>query len=266
MNFDTVLDKGKVRRSFAAAAVSYDNAAALQRQVGLQLLQKFPVSTMPGVVMDIGCGTGFLTRQLANNCQDNQAVLAMDIALPMLQIQRLHSAPTPIGLICADAEHLPFATDSIRQLYSNLALQWCQNLQAVFDNCQRVLNTGGQFVFATFGPETLKELKAAWQTVDNYTHVNEFYGSEQIATFLLQAGFRQIQIESVLYRSPYASVMALMQELKELGAHNVNQLRNRKPTSKQQLQKMMVNYEKDPVTQEIYASYEVIFVKAVAIS
>ena len=59
------LDKAKIKQSFAAAAGNYDAVAALQRQVGLDLLKKFPLQVEAGLVMDLGAGTGFLTRALA---------------------------------------------------------------------------------------------------------------------------------------------------------------------------------------------------------
>ena len=78
------LDKRQVRRSFAAASASYDQLASLQRRVGLELLERFPVAAGPG--MDLGCGTGFLTAEILK-CQDGDW-LAVDIAYPMLSDAR----------------------------------------------------------------------------------------------------------------------------------------------------------------------------------
>lgn len=261
MSLPAVLDKAKIRRSFAAAADSYDSLAALQRQVGMALLEKFPLQATAGPVLDLGCGTGFLTRQLGMGHLD-QAVLALDIALPMLQAARRNSRNLPVDYLCADAEKLPFAADTVRQIYSNLALQWCQDLPAVFTDAGRILMSGGQLAFSTFGPATLRELKAAWASVDDFVHVNDFYGSEQIQGFLQAAGLTTVDVESVLYRSRYPSVLALMHELKGIGAHNVSQARNRRPTTRGQLQQMIRYYENSMAGREIIASYEIIFARA----
>ncbi|WKJ88840.1 malonyl-ACP O-methyltransferase BioC [Methylomonas montana] len=261
MSLPAVLDKTKIRRSFAAAAVSYDSLAALQRQVGMALLEKFPLQPAAGPVLDMGCGTGFLTRQLGA-ANVNQTLLALDIALPMLQAARRNNRNVPADYLCADAEKLPFAADTVRQIYSNLALQWCQDLAAVFADARRILMSGGQLAFSTFGPATLRELKAAWATVDGFVHVNDFYSSEQIQDFLHTAGLTTVDVESVLYQSRYPSVLALMHELKGIGAHNVSQARNRRPTTRGQLQQMIRHYEVSMVGQEITASYEIIFVRA----
>jgi malonyl-CoA O-methyltransferase len=256
-----VLDKTKIRHSFAAAAESYDAAALLQRQVGLALLQKFPLQSAPGWVLDVGCGTGFLTRRLAFN-SFSQPCLALDIALPMLQASRRNNGAVPVEYVCADAEKLPFADQSLQQVYSNLALQWCQNLPALFADVRRLLKPDGQLVFSTFGPATLHELKAAWSGVDDFAHVNDFYSVEEIRGFLQAAGLGRIEMDAAMYRLSYPAVLALMRELKDLGAHNVSLARNRRLTTRSQLQQMIRQYEKNMINGEISASYEIIFVRA----
>lgn len=261
MMLELSLDKGKVRRSFAAAAQSYDSVAQLQREVGLSLLRRSPLKQqVDQVVMDVGCGTGFLSHQLAASLP--RQLLAFDIALPMLQTCRAHYQTMNADYLCGDAERLPVKDGSIDQIYSNLALQWAQDLHEAIQGFARALKQSGRLVFATFGPQTLRELKAAWASVDFYTHVNEFRSAEQIAGFLKLAGFFDLQVETEMYVNRYRSVEELMRELKSLGAHNVNRGRNPKPTTKTQLQQMIGHYQAQMTGKEILASYEIIFVQA----
>lgn len=254
------LDKTKVKHSFAAAVDTYDSAAQLQRDVGEALLAKFPMQARPGWLLDLGCGTGFLTRQMRSDVP-GISYLALDIALPMLQAARRRNT-FPVGYVCADAEQLPFAKNSVQQLYSNLALQWCEDLPAVFSDASRLLQTDGQLVFSTFGPNTLRELKRAWASVDDFAHVNDFYSADQIVVFLKMAGFSTVSIETACYQLRYPSVVALMQELKQLGAHNVNQTRNRRLTTRSELQRMIACYENAILGGEIVASYEIVYSRA----
>ncbi|MGY6274715.1 malonyl-ACP O-methyltransferase BioC [Methylomonas sp. MgM2] len=254
-------DKTKVRRSFSSAARSYDDMAELQRRVGLELLKRFPLDEGSGVLLDLGCGTGFLSNQLAMRVTD-QRLIALDLAFPMLQTCRCNYPNMAARFVCADAESLPFSAGSVAQIYSNLALQWVQDLAATLAGFKDVLKRNGRLVFAIFGPETLAELKSAWAAVDNYIHVNTFYDTEAIEGFLELAGFRNICCERVVYKSRYPSVVSLMRELKGIGAHNVNRGRNPKPTTKIRLQKMIDCYEAQMSDRHIMASYEIIFVKA----
>ncbi|WP_340122577.1 malonyl-ACP O-methyltransferase BioC [Methylobacter svalbardensis] len=254
------LDKAKIKQSFAAAAVTYDGVAALQRIVGRALLGTIDTEKLAGTLLDLGCGTGFLTSELLGFAQP---IVALDIALPMLQLTRTKLADTPnVSYLCADAEQLPLAGQVVDGVFSNLALQWCINLEAVFIDIKRVMKPGGRLVFSTFGPQTLQELKAAWADVDDYQHVNDFYSEQQLTRFLQLAGYTEIKIETKLYISNYGSVLALMKELKHIGAHNMIVGRNKNITTKTQMQRMIATYERHRTDDRVPATYEVIMVAA----
>ncbi|MEY3761041.1 MAG: malonyl-[acyl-carrier protein] O-methyltransferase BioC [Pseudomonadota bacterium] len=256
------LDKARIKRSFAAASNTYDSVAELQRTVGRELLQAIDTTHLKGTLLDLGCGTGFLTGELLARSR-YESMIALDIALPMLQAAQGKLVDQPnINYICADAEHLPLGGQRIDAVLSNLALQWCRNLDAVFTDIKRVLKSEGQLVFSTFGPQTLHELKSAWATVDHYSHVNEFYSEAQLKHFLLQAGFKNSQLKSTVYISRYQSVWTLMQELKHLGAQHVVAGRNKKITTQTAMQKMITAYETQKVNDQIPATFEVISVIA----
>ena len=251
------LDKAKIRQSFGAASLSYDGVAELQRAVGRQLVEKGRLYGLSGVILDLGCGTGFLTGELLK-LQSVEHMLALDIAMPMLQMTKRKLANHPgVSYLCADAERLALAPESIDRIFSNLALQWCRDLSSVFSDCHKVLKPAGMLVFSTFGPKTLCELKQAWATVDEYSHVNEFYDAGELERFLAKAGFTAIQLEIQCHQPVYASVLDLMKELKGIGAHNVSAGRNKKMTTKTQMQQMIAAYP-GAKSDRISATFEVI--------
>lgn len=261
------MKKSEVRRSFSLAAKNYDDFAGLQREVGLALLSKIDLRGIETTVVDIGCGTGFLTQELMMKNHVYNMV-AIDLAFSMLQLtkiklaQRKYNQATNIHYLCADAERLPLLDNSVEKIISNLALQWCPDLSAVFDGFYKSLKGGGEVCLSTFGPATLQELKMSWSKVDDFTHVNKFYSADEVFSILQQAGFKHINIETKHYFSHYHSVFELMRELKGLGAHNVVKGKNRKTTSKGSMHKMTGFYEEYRIDGLIPATYEILFVSA----
>lgn len=253
-------EKNRIRQAFSDAAHGYDAVAQLQREVGGRLLRMAP-DGLQGKVLDLGCGTGFLTDGLLK-LPGSRQVIALDLAFAMLQTARDKlSGKDPVSYICADAENLPLATASLDGVVSNLALQWCRRLDRAFADIARVLKPDGRLAFSTFGDGTLRELKNAWAAVDDYRHINDFYDGRQLHRLLREAGFTDIQCHNQLYRPHYGGVMDLLKELKQLGARTVVAGGRRQLTGKRQMQAMMEAYQRQCGAQ-ITASFHVITITA----
>ena len=253
------LDKTKIKQSFGNSSHTYDSVAELQRNVGRDFLRSFLPEKLNGVVVDLGCGTGFLTQELVRHCE-NVDLIALDLAFSMLQTTRGKLGDS-VKVVCTDAEKLPFLNEKINTIFSNLALQWCQPIDEALRELHRVLKSDGELIFSTFGSETLWELKTAWKTVDDFDHVNEFYTAPELQNALEKAGFVDVEIKNQHYISRYDSVLDLMRELKHIGAHNVNSQRRKNLTSQKSLQTMMANYPRNE-SGEIAATFDVIQIVA----
>lgn len=254
-----LVDKQQARRAFAQAAEHYDEAAALQREVADRLLERLElVKLSPRRILDLGCGTGRVTQGLLSRYKKAK-VVALDIAFPMARQTRKHGgwfrAPSAV---CADAERLPFADNSFDLLISNLMLQWCQNLDETFAEFQRVLAPGGLLLFTSFGPDTLKELRISWATVDDYTHVNAFMDMHDVGDAMLRAGLAEPVMDVERMTVTYDDVRSLMRDLKQIGAHNVTAGRCRNLMGKQKLEQVIKAYEQFRLNGRLPASYEVV--------
>ncbi|MDQ2076323.1 malonyl-ACP O-methyltransferase BioC [Marinimicrobium sp. ABcell2] len=257
------LDKRRVANSFSRAASSYDRVARLQRAVSERLLELLPKSAVEATrILDLGCGTGYITERLAQNRPGAQ-VLGLDLAEGMLHFARGQRS-MPAQWLCADAEALPLAPDSLDLVYSSLSIQWCEQVSGLFNELQRVIMPGGTLAFSTLGPGTLRELKQAWQAVDGYVHVNRFLPMEDLEAALTAAGFVDIQWhreERVLH---YAQLGDLTRELKALGAHNVNRGGPEGLTGRHKIAALKEAYELFRVDGQLPASYDVYYCQAVA--
>ncbi|MCJ8300767.1 MAG: malonyl-ACP O-methyltransferase BioC [Pseudomonadales bacterium] len=253
-----LIDKIRVADSFSKAAHTYDKAAALQQDVGEQLLQWVGQSIpATGSILDLGCGTGYFSEHLTR-IYPHRDLICLDIAQGMLQHARRHRVLPRAQWLCADAEALPFVDNSIAQLFSSLAIQWCADLQLLFKEFARVLTSGGSAVISSLGPASLCELRQSWANVDQNVHVNKFVAFEELLS-ALPANLKLERQRREFTVLEYNKLSELTSELKNIGAHNMNAGENKGLTGRARISKFKSNYEsfrqqngKLPATYEVY--------------
>jgi malonyl-CoA O-methyltransferase len=260
------VDKKQVRRAFSRAAVHYDASAVLQREVCTRMLERLDyIKLRPTRILDAGSGTGWATRQLGERYKGAD-IVSLDIAMGMLQSargtsswwQKLFSTMQQ-RFLCADVEALPLALNSMDMVWSNLALQWCNDLPATFIELSRVIKTDGLVMFSTFGPDTLKELRTAFDGVDGYNHVNRFADMHDIGDMLVAAGFADPVMEMEKITLTYNDVKAVMQDLRSIGAHNATAGRATGMMGKTKWARVAQNYETLRRDGKLPATFEVIY-------
>jgi malonyl-CoA O-methyltransferase len=260
------IDKREMRRAFSKAATTYDAAAVLQREVCIRMLEKLDIiKIQPAHLLDIGSGTGWGTRQLGER-YPQASVIALDIAIGMLLAARGTSswwqklfAGNKQRYLCADAEALPLAAQSVDMVWSNLAVQWCNDLPGTFVELHRVIKTDGLLMFSTFGPDTLKELRIAFDGVDGYNHVNRFIDMHDIGDMLVAAGFADPVMEMETLTLTYDDVKAVMQDLRDIGAHNATAGRSPGMLGKAKWARIVQNYETLRRNGKLPATFEIIY-------
>lgn len=261
-----VIDKMAMRRSFSRAATSYDESAVLQREVCTRMLERLDyIKLKPCSLLDAGSGTGWGGRQLAERYLDAQ-LISLDIAIGMLQAahgraawwQKLFGGKRQLP-VCADVEALPLASGSLEMVWSNLALQWCNDLPATFVELQRVLKPEGLLMFSTFGPDTLRELRQSFRGVDDHSHLNRFADMHDIGDMLMQAGFAEPVMDMEYMTLTYDDVRGVLQDLKAIGAHNATAGRAQGLMGKKAFARLVENYEKLRCDGKLPATYEVVY-------
>ncbi|MFT3790296.1 MAG: malonyl-ACP O-methyltransferase BioC [Rudaea sp.] len=254
-------DTNQVRRSFGRAAASYEAHAVLQREVERRLLERLDyVETAPARVLDLGCGPGAAAQAMRLRWKNAQ-VIALDAAMPMLERVKAHWL-RPVARVNADARALPLADASVGVLFSNLCIQWIDDLPALFDEFRRVLKPRGYLALSTFGPDTLHELRAAWAQADRTPHVSQFVDIARVGDALMQAGFRDPVLDAEHFTLTYHAAPTLMRELKAIGATNADPRRARGLTGRAHYRRAVEAYESFRFDGVLPATYEVIYAHA----
>jgi len=218
-----------VKRSFSGAAESYDHHAVLQREIGDRLMAHLNFTKIePKRILDIGCGTGYVTRLLTNKFKKSH-ITGLDLSETMVRHTRKHHA---LRLpwhgkrhhCVADGCALPFADGSFDLVTSNLAMQWVANPSDMLVEMRRVLAPNGLILFSTFGRRTLAELRQSLAELPINSekrkagHVLPFPDVMSLGDELNKLAVELPVIDSDLFTLTYPNVMALVRELKGLGA------------------------------------------------
>jgi malonyl-CoA O-methyltransferase len=262
-------DKRWLRRRFDRAAPTYEAAAALAHEVGGRMAERLDLlRAVPSRVLDAGSGTGSGARLLRRR-YPGSVVVETDFSLRMLERSARHTGWWRRGIrrmtraweprVCADVEGLPFTDASFDMVWSNLALHWLESPQDVFAELYRVLRPGGVCLFSTLGPDSLKELRAAYSQVDSYVHVHRFIDLHDYGDMLVGARFADPVMDMEYLTLTYRDVPALLRELKAASAGNADPGRRPGLTAKAAVLRLEAAYGAYAREGRVPATFEVIY-------
>ena len=257
------LDLRRVRRAFDRVAAGYETGAVLQRTVESHSLARLDlIRIVPRTIVDLGCGPGVAGRALLRRYRGAQ-VIGVDMAPAMLHAarrrRRWFSAQR---FVCADGLAMPLPADSVDLVFSNLTVQWCADPAALFAEVWRVLRPGGLFLFTSLGPDTLRELRAAWRQADAAVHVHAFIDMHDLGDALARSGFQNPVLDVEQFCLTYPDVRALARDLKSIGAGNAAAGRGRGLGGRARWQAMAAAYEPFRADDRLPATFEVVHAHA----
>jgi malonyl-CoA O-methyltransferase len=250
---------------------AYDRGTALAREVAQRMLERLEyVKLSPELVVDAGCGAGHALPGLIARFPEAR-VLAVDRVLPVLNrarasaprgalpdwVQRL-LAPSRVLPVAADIARLPLPGAAAGCVWSNLALHWIDDPAPVFAEWHRVLVTGGLAQFSLLGPDTLKELRAAWGSAGR-TRVHPFIDMHDIGDMLIHAGFADPVMDMEVITLTYRELDDLVADLRASGATNVQAERPRGLTGRRAWRDMRAAYEAMRRDGTLPATFEIVY-------
>lgn len=257
----TVFDHRRLKRNFGRAAAGYAEVAVLQREVEARLLEQLDVlgARKPMRVLDVGSGPGRASGAMKRRWPGSE-VIALDLALPMLrEVPKQTRWWRPVRRVCAEATQLPLADGSVDVVFSSLCLQWVPDLPVALAEFRRVLRPDGLLLFATFGPDTLLELREAYLAAgERHPPLSPFAAIQPVGDALLAAGFRDPVLDRDEATLTYPDVRTLLRELRAIGANDARAQRPRGLAGKGRHAAMTAAYEQVRRDGRLPSTWEVI--------
>lgn len=254
-------DRAAIARAFDRAASRYDEVAVLQREVGLRMVKRLDYVTLqPKTILDLGCGTGFFTRVLRKK-YTKSTVFGVDLAQSMIQhAQKRTRWLSRTAFAVADAALLPFPDHTFDLIFANFVLQWCDDLDRVLVEIQRLLSPQGLLMFTTVGPDTLIELRQSFTAIEQPARIQTFLDMHDIGDALVRARCRDPVMDREMIRLHYDNPYDVLRDLKILGSRHVEKTRSGGLMTPRFLKRLLAAYETYRDRQgRIPASYEVIY-------
>jgi len=267
------LDPAQVRRAFERAAAAGGDAAVLQREVERRMFERLDyIRLRPHRVLDSGCGVGHGLKLLRRRYPEAD-FLGVDFAPGVLGeakreeslferarrlVRRLVSG-SGRSYLCADFARLPLRAASVDMVWSNLALAWAGDPLAALREVHRVLIAGGLLMFSSYGPDTLKELKAAFGAGSAARHVHSFIDMHDLGDMLVASGFAAPVMDMEVITLTYSEVPALLRDLKASGETYAARDRQRGLMGRRAWERMLASYERERKEGRLPATIEVIY-------
>lgn len=231
------------RARFSAAASGYDLAAKVQRAVGHRLLDGLAHLGHASRVLDIGCGTGALTRALARTWP-RAVVVGIDHAPGMIaEAQRQKGAADRPIFECADAT-LYRPTAPFDMLFSSSTLHWLQPFRSAMRALAPLLEPGGRFAFALMLRGTLQELHTARAEIaPDKTPAATMPDETDVDEALHEAGFAVSVSEIREHHAHAESARELIHQLHALGVTGGPFSRGDRPLTRRELARLCEIYD-----------------------
>ena len=215
---DALPEKRAARRAFDRAR-GFASACFIHDEARARLLGRLDlVRLAPQVAIDLGCATGQGANALAARYPAAR-VLALDSSAVMLRAAAAGAAPE-VEVLGGDAEAWPLRAGSADLVLANLVMPWCRP-DRLFAEAARVLTDGGALMFATLGPDSLREVRAAFAGVDDRIHVHAAFDMHDLGDLMMAAGLAEPVLDADRLTVTYSGVAGFVRDVRAAGAVNV---------------------------------------------
>lgn len=148
------MNKDLIKSRFKKHLSDYDDNARVQRFMA-EKLADLCSKTEYGNILEIGCGTGFLT-EIINSCCNFEEYVALDLVEECADY--INKINPDIRFEAEDAENFIKTYQKFDLIISNATLQWINDFENMVNTLKSRLSPNGELIFSVFGKENFKEI------------------------------------------------------------------------------------------------------------
>jgi len=273
-----MIDKQQVKFHFSKNASNYNQYAHVQKEMK-DILIKFMLQNNEDDIeirniLEIGCGTGYLTHALTE-IFPSAHITAVDIAPGMIVEIKSKFTNNSVDFICGDIEEIKL-NNTYDLIISNAAFQWFNHMPITLKKLHTALNPNGMLCFSTFGEYTFRELNECFNKTKQALSIKEsiysgqpFYSLNELTTLCENVIKTNVSDEETLVKSKeifeyeyFDNCKDFFYSIKKTGANNSN--KDNRSTSPTFIKKVIALYNENfQENNKVKATYHCLFLKII---
>ena len=203
-------DPKTIKKHFKKSIEKYDDNAIAQKITAERLVSGIEYRNFDKI-LEIGTGTGFLTKLLAQKYSFSKYT-ANDLVEDSENFVKKYIPNAEF--IEGDFREIKFK-EKFNLIASNAVFQWFENLDNIFDKCTKLLCQEGILAFSTFSPDNFKEFKKISGLSLKYKSLDEL-------EILLNKSFEVIKIEKFEYKMKFNNAFEILTHMKNTGVNSLS--------------------------------------------
>lgn len=245
----TIIPKHKIQKSFDRASATYDNVAVVQKECArllVKMIQQQNQNFNPQVILDLGAGTGFMTKALLPKYPESHYYLNDVSSQMLLKAQQNSQDSGQIEYLLGDMTSLSYDNYNPDLSVANLSFQWVNR----FDHFIKEIFAQSQILaFTHLLPDTFQEWGQMFEKLNLPEPMFKYWPEDRWCGFLKSLNPKQLTLENKKIILTFANAHDFMRYLRELGANQSEQ-----PMSLKDIRKVLTTYD-----QPFSVTYHVLF-------
>lgn len=210
-------DKNTIEKCFKKGSETYNSKALIQKKIAAKLAHLLLQNGYSDInrLLEIGCGTGFLTQQMLYNFSIKEYFINDLVEKSVSDIKELTAEfkKTNFEFIQGDAENIEFPTQ-LNAIISTSTFQWFNYFDEFVLKMKSQLKPGGIIAFSTFGTNNYREIKATLNVGLEYKSKEELKG-------ILESNFSLIHAEEWIEQKEFKNPTEVLKHMKLTGVNGL---------------------------------------------